>query len=123
MQNRFNLSTLERASDGLRVGERALDEHHAVGNGTTVPSRKVVEDRDLVPGLDETLDRDGTDIAGAASDQNAHRHRIRVSSGASAPGRSGQFRRPIIFRIRDHSERRVATSGLEPAPGPPAAGT
>ena len=37
-----------------------------------MPGREVIEDGDLVAGVQERLDRNGSDIAGAAGHENAH---------------------------------------------------
>ena len=80
-----------------------------VGDGRAMAGRQVVEDDDLVAGLDEALDRDRADIAGAAGHQDAHEDLRRgratsssstATSGVDRRGRAPRTVRPAIGRAR-----------------------
>jgi hypothetical protein len=66
----------QQLPDDRGVAVAAPDQADATREGVAVALRKIIEDKDVVAGVDERLDRDRADIPGPAGDKNAH---IRIS--------------------------------------------
>jgi hypothetical protein len=62
----------EGGANRVGVGEVAAHELGPVDHRLGVAGREVVEDGDIVAALDQLLDRDAPDVAGAAGDEDPH---------------------------------------------------
>ena len=63
---------LQQLPHEIGVAVRADLERRPCRNGAAMARRQIVEDNDVVPGLDEPIDRHRADIAGATGYENAH---------------------------------------------------
>ena len=68
VHNRLRLVLLHYCVDRRSIGQVALDEDGLGMNGSPVPLVEIVENDNRFAGLDELLDDDTADIAGATRD-------------------------------------------------------
>ncbi len=83
MQDGVDLVTKQQAPDDIMVAGIALDEFRLSRNGPSEPRRQIVENENVLAGVEQLEHHMAADIAGPAGDQNAHR--TPSASGCNSP--------------------------------------
>ncbi len=85
MGDRVDLVLLDQPRDEVGVARVADDEARRLGNGPVEAGREIVENDDLLPGVEEAERHVAADVAGAAGDQNAHRSSFPLRTARPTP--------------------------------------
>ena len=87
MNHRIDLVLEQQAAHQIVVANVAFDEFGLGGDRPAKPGRQIVENEDVLPGIEEFQHHMAADIAGAARDQYAHkRPHLRRCNSALAIG-------------------------------------
>ena len=72
MDDRLRLGVADRLPDGFRVAQLGVDEDGPVVHRRAMPFGEIVIDRHFVSRVQEFLDTDRTNVAGAAGNKYIH---------------------------------------------------
>ena len=94
MNDGLDTPVLQRVDDERRVDEIAFDEQRRGRDGVAIAAREIVEDRHVVPAIDEHVGHHAADVSCSTSDEDAHRCRSLNESCYDA-----RCTRPLLRRI------------------------